>query len=611
MLRHVFQAFALGMVLIMVLAACGESAAPATPAGATPTPKASDVATPTPAASTLATDAPLPAISGYPPERVKEMLAQNMYLSTMSFGRGETPQYGGEAVYSNKADPMVDDTMYGSITTRNVFGAITGDGGLVMYNRNQNDQFVGYLAESWTASADFKIWTFKLRPDVKFHDGDTVVAEDIKWFIELAVKPPKGRKASGLYNVLIDMESVEAIDPRTVQLKFKVTSPFLLEEFSSYTHAISHQRKRGQAEIDKGNTGFGMNVIGGVSVGPFKWDGYVKGSSFHAVRNDQYFEKDEAGRALPYLDAVKNVIITDKIVTLGAFRAGRLDTMSRGIGASPDGDMLKLIEKSLGKNKVWYHRFPYLNNGLSMNSKKAPFDDVRVRRAVALYMDREEACLKMYGGFCYGTGFTVPGVYWYSAAYPDWPGFNQATKAQDQAEAIRLVKEAGAVGAKVEQSCRIDYTFNAEFNEQLLRKLGMEPRIYCIDINLHTDYLDNNLWHSSTGGSSSGGFPSAALSAWITTNAFPSANADPKLDEWDRIIHTVIDPVVRRKALWEAEHYFFVEKVYQAPYYREEVIMPQRTYLKGTTVPGWAAHANNDRSTDWIDKALRDQAVRK
>ena len=233
-MRHVFRAFALGMVLIMVVAACGESAAPPTSSdGPTPTPVASDVASPTPAAaSTPAGDVPLPAISGYSPERVKEMLAQKMYLSTMSYGRGETPQYGGEAVYSNKADPMVDDTMYGSITTRNVFGAVTGDGGLVMYNRNQNDQFAGYLAESWAASEDFKTWTFKLRPDVKWHDGDALVAEDIKWFIELAVKPPKGRKASGLYNVLIDMESVQVIDPRTVQLKFKVTSPFLLEEFA-------------------------------------------------------------------------------------------------------------------------------------------------------------------------------------------------------------------------------------------------------------------------------------------------------------------------------------------------------------------------------------------
>ena len=212
----------------------------------------------------------------------------------------------------------------------------------------------------------------------------------------------------------------------------------------------------------------------------------------------------------------------------------------------------------------------------------------------------------MYGGFCFGTGFTVPGTFWYSNAYPAWPGMNQATKAQDQAEARRLIKEAGVVGTKVEQSCRIDYTFSAEFNEQVLRSLGFEPFISCGDINLWNEYMYTMKWQTSTLGSPSGGFPSNQISTWVTA-AKPSINQfnDPKFDEWQRVVLTSLDPEERRKALWAAENYMFVEKVFAAPYYREEVIMPQRTYLKGTIVPGWAAHNNTDRATDWIDKSLR------
>ena len=80
---------------------------------------------------------------------------------------------------------------------------------------------------------------------------------------------------------------------------------------------------------------------------------------------------------------------------------------------------------------------------------------------------------------------------------------------------------------------------------------------------------------------------------------------DAKFDAWEKVIRESVDPVKRREAMWAAEKYYFVDQVYTAPYYREEVVMPQRTYLKGTIVPGWAAHANEDRATDWIDKSLR------
>ena len=599
------------MVLAMVTAACGQAVAPtATAPAATAMPDPARSVSPTPPPTATPVDQLVPAISGYPPERIKEMLAQNMFLPTMSWGAGETPQYGGQAVYSNKADPQNDDPMLsGSITIRNVFGAVTGDGGLVMYKRSQNDQFAGYLAESWTLSSDQKTWTFKLRPDVKWHDGTTVVADDIKWYIDVAVKPPTGRKLSPWFNILPGLKEVLAPDQGTVQLVFDRESPHLLEELSAVTYTIAHQRKLGQAEIDKGNVTFGMVALGGVSVGPFKWDKYTKGSSFRSVRFDQYWEKDAQGRAMPYLDSVLNVIITDKIVTLSAFRAGRLDAMSRGIGTSPDPDMLRLIKKSLG-DTVWFHRYPSLNSGLGFNATKPPFDDVRVRRAVALYMDREEGCKKMNGGFCFGSGWTAPGVYWFSGNYVKWPGFNTATKAQDQEEAKKIIKDLGLVGTKVEQVTRPDDLFQAEFNEQILRSLGFDSRISSMDIQLHNDYLVSGKMQTYIANPATGGFPSPMMTPLVSTalDAGVIRPIDLEYDAWQKIILTAMDPAVRRKALWEAEDFHFIEKVYLAPHYREEFIQPYRTYLKGPIVPGWGAGSNNDRSTDWIDMTLRDKA---
>ena len=73
---------------------------------------------------------------------------------------------------------------------------------------------------------------------------------------------------------------------------------------------------------------------GWVSVGPFKFDQYNKGSSFRAVKNDLYFEKDSAGRALPYLDSVYYAVIPDRTVAVSAFRAGRIDGTSAAPGTT-------------------------------------------------------------------------------------------------------------------------------------------------------------------------------------------------------------------------------------------------------------------------------------
>jgi hypothetical protein len=200
-------------------------------------------------------------------------------------------------------------------------------------------------------------------------------------------------------------------------------------------------------------------------------------------------------------------------------------------------------------------------------------------------------------------------VYWYSEAYKNWPGFNMATKKQDQDEAKKIIKDLGLIGTKVEQSCRIDYTFNAEFNEQLLRSLGFEPRINCMDIQLHSDYSLAGKMQTSTGGATSGGFPSGMMTGLVSTAVDAGVNIPnhPEFDAWQKIVLESTDPAARRKALWEAEDFYFNQKIYTAPYYREEVLQPYRTYIKGPIVPGWAAHANNDRSTDWIDKSLRDK----
>lgn len=604
MLGRLFKTFVIGMVLVMVVAACGESAAPTATAGV-PTPTAGSggvVASPTPS-SAASGNVELPTGTGYDPAVVKEFFGKQMLLSGMSYGRGETPQYGGTANFSNKAALPSDNPSEGSITRVNVLGPLVGNGGLVGTKREANGEPRPVLSESWTMSDDGKVWTFKVRSGVLWHDGKPLDAEDIKFSLDLGLSPPTGRRpVSDLANGLPGLQKTEVIDERTVRLTFAQFSPHLLETFANYVNHFSFPRHLAQKELDAGNVSFGLAPLGWVSLGPFKYDEYVRGSTFKMVRFDKYWEKDEQGRALPYLDAVVNTPIPDRSVAMGAFRAGRLDAMSRGAGTSLDPLEVEILRKNL-PGKVWYHRFPYLNRTIDMNAQKAPFSDIRARKAVFLYIDREEGAQKMLGGHAYSSGWLSPSSWWSSNAYKTWPGYTRETKKQDQAEAKRLMQEAGLAGASAPITCRTDYLYMCEFQQFVLQELGFKSEIMLLDVNAAAEASRTGQFITQSGGICDGLLPNCLNS--LVTTAVNGRYNDPKFDEWQKVIVNSTDPLARRAALWEAERYFLLEQAYAAPFLREEVVAPYRTYLKGSIVPGYQAGDNTDRATDWIDKSMR------
>lgn len=609
LVRRLFRTLVLSVVLALVIAACGGTAAPtAAPESPTAVPSNTGAPTPAPAATPVGGDVPaVMAGSGYPPEKAKALLAENMYLPGMSFGQGEAPQLGGTASYSNKAPLPSDDIAEGSITRINVIAAVFGDGDLVKNKRTANGEFDTSLAESWTVSNDFKVWTFKLRPGVKYHDGTPFTAEHVKYEVELQLSPPLGRRTLALFNRLPNLEKVEAVDPLTARMTFKEASPHLLETMVDAA-TFSHPMHLFKPEIDKGNVTVGPSQVNWVGLGPFKFDSFTRGTNFRVVRFDQFWEKDAAGRSLPYLDVVENFFIPDRAVALGAFRAGRLDSTARGVGSSMDPEMIIAIKRTLGDNGVWFHRYPYNEYGIQFNMMKPPFDDIRARKAVFLYMDRDEGGQKMQGGFAFSSGFLSPASWYHSGAYKDWPGYTRDTKAADQAEGKRLLQEAGVVGAPVSILCRTDYLFMCEFAESVLRGVGFAPFIDLRDVNAQAEMSRTGQFQTQTSGPGALVFPGDQLVSYVTTAAYAGVYRplDTKIDDFQKIILTSLDPDVRRKALWQAERYYLLEMAYNAPFLREETVQAYRTYLKGSVVPGFQPHSNADRATDWIDKVAKD-----
>ena len=188
--------------------------------------------------------------------------------------------------------------------------------GCGLVNITREGTFVGDAADSWQLSPDNLTYTFKLRPNVLFHDGTKVDAAAVKFSIDRLMDPAT---KSGMRTFYASVHSVEVLDPLTVQIRLKQPYAFLLHMLAGYRTGLviysptatekysAEDRKRGRPEA----------VVG---CGPFKLVEWVKGRHLVMDRFDKYFV---AGQ--PYLDRVVIRVIKDPVTQMAAFKAGEVD----------------------------------------------------------------------------------------------------------------------------------------------------------------------------------------------------------------------------------------------------------------------------------------------
>ncbi|GIX46741.1 MAG: hypothetical protein KatS3mg131_0952 [Candidatus Tectimicrobiota bacterium] len=224
--------------------------------------------------------------------------------------------------------------------------------------------FVGDVAESWTVSPDGRVYTFKLRRNVKFHDGSLMTSRDVKATFDKIIFPPPGviSARKGMYTMV---EAVEAPDDFTVvfRLKFPTASflPLLATPFNWIYKADI---------LEKDMHWYEKNVLG---TGPFKFQEYVAGSHVAGVRNPDYFIP-----GLPYLDGFRAIFIAKEAPQVAAIRGGRAMVNFRSFPPKIRDDLVRAMgDQIVVQESTW-------NCGLYVapNHKVKPFDDPRVRRAL-------------------------------------------------------------------------------------------------------------------------------------------------------------------------------------------------------------------------------------
>ncbi len=354
-------------------------------------------------------------------------------LMALSFGligismAAEKPQKGGTLIFAvgNECSTYDghQDSTYGLLHPASPHYST-----LLKFDEDSYPKIIGDLAESWTASKDHKIYTFKIRKGVKFHDGSLLTSKDIKATYDKIVFPPQG-VVSLRQPFYSSVEKIEAPDPQTVAFHLKWPAASFLGSLASPWNFIY------KADIlAKNPRWYEKNIMG---TGPFKFVEHVGGSHWVGKRNEDYFRKDH-----PYLDGYRAVFIASTGARVAAVRGGRVMAEFRGFSPSH----VEELTKAMGEKIVIKESAMTTMMTANFNCERKPFNDPRVRRALAMAVDHWEgsrvlpkiANVKFVGGMLRpGSEFAMSEDELTKVA-----GFSRNIEAARK-EARRLLKEAG------------------------------------------------------------------------------------------------------------------------------------------------------------------------
>ena len=503
----------------------------------------------------------------------------------------ETPRRGGVLLAAIGADaPSLDIHQESTFAALQPVAPLYST--LLQIEPGNYPNIIGDVATDWEISPDGLTYTFTIRPGIRFHDGSPLTAADVKATYEKIIFPPEGvRSIQKLFYSAVS--SVEAPDPGTVVFKLKAPSASLLLALASPWNVIYPKKY-----LDQDPNYFKKNVVGS---GPFRFKNYTRGSTFEGERNPDYFVKDR-----PYLDGYKFFISTETSVRAAAIRSGRAYIEFRDLPLSE----VDAIKKQLG-DKVVVQTTPFvIQFGIAINNTVKPFNDVRVRKALTLGIDRytDGRVLHQLTGLRDVGAHTRPGTEW---AMPQGeleklPGFwRDADKSR--AEARKLLAEAGYPnGLKVvlkNRNIKLPYQDWAVYVIQEWRKIGIEAE--------HRP-LETATWYVD--GRDQGNFelmiypagayvddPDQLLYQYITGSPQNWGRfSDPAIDDLYSRQARTLDPVERRKLVIDIQKRI-LENAYHMP-----GLWWSRNVVHGAKVKNYVAppsHFTNQKLQDvWLSE---------
>lgn len=445
--RHLFLKRGLlcggGLLGVGILAACNPGPAPLpTTAPAAQAPTTAPTSAPTSAPTTAPKAATSPAATAQP-------ATAPTVAPTAAAATAGQPKRGGILNAAAEVDPVSLEPTASNFSSLEAYDHVYES--LTAYDEKMS--VVPSLAEKWEISEDGKTYTFHLRPNVKFHNGQPLTADDVKYSLDYYLNP---KVANPWRSWLGPMKEVKVVDPLTVQTIMGTPFPPLLSGFAG---------NRGTSIMPKGFVEAENIKLKAVGTGPFKLVEFVPQDHLTYARNDDYWNKP-----FPYLDGMAFKILQEENARLAALEAGQIHyALLSAQGAAQ-------VANAAG---ITVLKSPYAWVDLTYINVSTPaLKDARVRRALRMSVDTKDLIQKAVFGAAVPSG-PVP------AGYGDWP-LDPASLpyvSADLAGAKKLLADAGfpdGKGLSVVIKCSPqypDFVANATVMKDSFGKIGVQADI--------------------------------------------------------------------------------------------------------------------------------------
>ena len=491
-------------VLSTALVACASSdaaEAPAQPAAAAPAAAAAAQAAQAPSAPEQPA-APAAAAAAAAPVAQSAPVAPTPQKIELRVGTVEqstkTAEYGGTLVQMDTNDPAYKDHHKGrTITNLIVFSNIHGN--LLHTDTQTRSEIVGDIATDWEVSSDGLKYTFDIRDGLVTHQGHDFGASDVAYNVNRLLTQPNDKPLprGGCLRAAADGatatgQSVEITLPSPVSSFIQcISMAYMLFQPQGILETVDADGSRDMTteEVD--------------GVGPFVMDKWEVDSMLSLKKNANYYKEGK-----PYLDEYQLAVLPDASTRIAAFRTGRVDMVPPF--TTPKKPEVDAMKEALGDKVTFQQILAPGWRGFIANQNVAPLDDVRVRQAINIGLDRYEFNQLNFDGIGFLSAPYLGMFDWvYSFdEYFTWPGYRSVVSGQveeDLATAQSLMKEAGYgpdnplvtsvnCGTNVNDECAVLKPQLAEFyiDVEIIRK---DRGARLTDAN----NMDFELWHESKG----------------------------------------------------------------------------------------------------------------
>ena len=466
---------------------------------------------------------------------------------------------GGTLVYAINFEPdTFDPQKTSSAASNNVLANI----GASLIWLSEDGQYYPYLAESWTVSEDALSWTFKLREDVLFHNGTPLTAHDYAWTFNRAIDPETASPVAGV--LLGDVNSILALDDFTLQINLNAPNFSLLFGLSSigYVQPLSQQYFE-----EVGEDKFATNPIG---VGPYRFKEWQTGEKIILERNPDFNWAPSCFESSGPLsiETLEYRILSEYSVTLAGLEAEEID-----FSDLEPRDINRFLET--GSFSVFEVPFQGINPFVLMNLEKAPFDDIRVRKAINQAIDRE-----IIKSIAYQDGAAIQYGPISDSVAGYWAGVEEIGYDLDTQAALDYLQDAGfslntegvmekdGEPLKLELKVGQDDTWIkvAQLIQEQLKQIGIEIEITQIEKNTLMGICASGDYSLAIMGY---GYGEADLMFYMFHSSMIGALnfsriANPELDELLPKTRTEINPEARQEIVNQIQQ-IIVEEAYVVP----------------------------------------------